>query len=264
MVFQGRFSAQLVEAVSKNPFKEHEHNGKHYAEVEPDVEYFIATRILKTPNRSDDNDVVKITYKVDGVDLGYSNLCSPKNETHYSGCWKRVGGDSMHSALKFRRPQFSGGSTVSSMMGKIEVNFYEAIDAGLKKSDDVTCNQMTSPSTTAGAHPKALMSGEGSHVISKKVGKYWRKYKNGALLDTITIHYCTAAGLVDAGVLSPWEPLRAKAPLHRRNLDSHLRDVQPTVLQADPVEKNGVVLYQGGKTELFDLWQLPSDDEQEN
>jgi hypothetical protein len=42
MVQVGDFSVHLVDAETKTPFKEHVKDGKTYAEVEPDIDYFIA------------------------------------------------------------------------------------------------------------------------------------------------------------------------------------------------------------------------------
>lgn len=43
MVIQGSFSVQLVEAATKETFKEHTYpGGKTFAEVEPEIDYFIA------------------------------------------------------------------------------------------------------------------------------------------------------------------------------------------------------------------------------
>lgn len=41
MVVQGNFKVELIDATTKQPFKEHTSKGKTYAEVEPDAEYFI-------------------------------------------------------------------------------------------------------------------------------------------------------------------------------------------------------------------------------
>ena len=81
MVRKGNFEIRLIDA--KVPFKEHHHDGKIYAEVEPNVEYFIQVR-------SHQKKKVLFYHEVDGKELGYQSkkhmkwLMSPKlfSRTH--------------------------------------------------------------------------------------------------------------------------------------------------------------------------------------
>ena len=67
----GDFTVELVAADSKQPFREHTaEDGQVYAEVEPDMDYYIAVQ-TKVGG-------VKMCYFVDGVYLGYrTNYTSP-------------------------------------------------------------------------------------------------------------------------------------------------------------------------------------------
>ena len=65
MVTKNGVSVSLVNAETSQSFQEHiSSDNKAYAEVEPDVEYFI-----KVENRS--SNLIVALYKVDGTDLRY-------------------------------------------------------------------------------------------------------------------------------------------------------------------------------------------------
>ena len=66
VVYRG-FSVQLVDAETKEPFKEFSKDNKHYAEVEPGAEYFIRLQRVAGGTSS----IVRSSFTVDGVDLGY-------------------------------------------------------------------------------------------------------------------------------------------------------------------------------------------------
>ena len=149
-------------------------------------------------------------------------------------------------------------------MGKIEVQFYEVVDSGVQpdmNDDDAyeIVPNLTAAVATA-ANPKALSTGKGSKlgVVEYNDSTLVR----GELIDTVTIHYCTATELLHIGVLSPWEWLQAKAPLTKRQkIDPKLAAIQPKILHVQTVIEDGVLLVQGGRKELFDLSELPSDNE---
>ena len=49
MVKKGRFTVELVSADAKVAFMEHTKDGKTYAEVEPEVEYFVRIEVEPSP-----------------------------------------------------------------------------------------------------------------------------------------------------------------------------------------------------------------------
>ena len=67
MVKVGGFTVELVAAHTKESFKEHTaSDGQVYAEVEPDMDYFISV--------GSDISRVQANIWVDGVNLGYSHF----------------------------------------------------------------------------------------------------------------------------------------------------------------------------------------------
>ena len=150
-------------------------------------------------------------------------------------------------------------------MGKIEVRFSEVVDVKSDTDDDyelVPVPNLTACATAA--HPKALSTGKGQVIcVIPKINSSTRQ--RGDLIDKVTIHYCTAAGLLHIGVLSPWEWLRAKAPLTKRQkIDPRLAAIQPKILNVQTVIEDGVLLVKGGRRELFDLSELSSDDDDDD
>ncbi len=68
MVKSGGYTVELVTADTKEPFKEHtaaDGDGQIFAEVEPDMDYFISA--------SSNIQGVRFAFHVDGVNLGYSS-----------------------------------------------------------------------------------------------------------------------------------------------------------------------------------------------
>ena len=191
MVQIGAFTVNLVRADTKEVFKEHTGPGPGvYAEVEPGVDYFV--QVASTRG------FVIITSKVDGVDLGYwKNFTQPGNG--YFGSWELTNGESKTTALRFnsaaRASKQEGGQANSSMLtGKVEVNFYErGADLGAVVGD-VVPKQLSSDMKVSGK--KCVLSGNGSHVHKDGFLGGRCNYQLGGLLCTITLHYCTAVGLI--------------------------------------------------------------------
>ena len=289
---------ELVDAVTRVPFKEHRHSdGKVYAEVEPDAEYFIAIRILK--EKPGYNAKVYVTYVIDGVPLGYSHHFYPKDDTtRYRGCSARVDGVSSETALKFASSLASlgssGGSAVTTKshrktMGTIKLEFSEAIHAGYRMDTDFTRKLLLPVGTFSNSgggdshkqkKKKGLQTVEGSFSLTKsKPNKQRSFYNKGKLLDTITIHYCTAAGLIDVGVLPPWQNVphqqtqttrggdqssssNRRRQNKRQKIEPSLTEIESTItLDNKPPVRDGrlVVNNNGVHKEVVDLSNLASD-----
>ena len=97
MVQIGEFSVRLVDAETKISFKEHTApDGKTYAEVEPNQEYFIAVK-----QRSGEK--VVFEFEVDGNDLGYISW-SGGNKGLFT---RDDSGKQSHRALQVKKPGLS-------------------------------------------------------------------------------------------------------------------------------------------------------------
>jgi hypothetical protein len=71
MVREGKFTVELVDGLSKSPYKEHKAtNGRTYVEVEPNCEYFI--RVGKANDGA--TCTVMIHIEVDGERIGNTYL----------------------------------------------------------------------------------------------------------------------------------------------------------------------------------------------
>jgi len=191
MVQIGAFTVNLVRADTKDVFKEHTGPGPDhnvYAEVEPGVDYFV--HVASTRG------LVIMQTKVDGVDLGYTKSFNELPSNEYFGSWELTNGESKTTALRFNsaaRSTKQEEQTNSSMLtGKVEVKFYERgadLGAGV---GNVTPKQLSSNMKVSGK--KCVLSGNGSQVHKDGCGSW--SYQMGELLCTITLHYCTAVGLI--------------------------------------------------------------------
>jgi len=232
MVAVGCFSARLVEADTGRPFREHvgPHHGQHYVETEPDAEYFIEIQVLHGAAEYTEYNVV---YCIDGQDLGFYTQISQMDGPHLVGLCSRENGQTIKKAIRCVSPKISAvtqpQSTDSltppvSMMGTVTVKFSEAICTGNVKQQakNYDSSQALIGATPIPRHPavassgsqkkKVLRSAEGSaSITSNKRGR--KKFNPGILLQEINLQYCTALGLIYAGVLE-------KPPLwdmHRSN-----------------------------------------------
>ena len=259
MVQCGDFKIGLVYADTKMPFKEHTKDGKIYVEVEPDVEYFISMQQTGTSRSG----TTILSYHVDGKDLNY-HQCSSKcrDEPSYKGISNRQNGVTTKRALKFMKPRISqDGTNVNRdlLMGKVEIKMYDGILKGYKDNH----KDITSTFTTAAVDleqsglvkKKSLRSGEGEITLTKKTsGKPHASFKRGAHIDTVTLNYCAALGLMEVGVLEKpdaWTHHRMKRPA---KVEHGLRRVQPKHIQDTGAAGSNTV-------ELFDLCAAASDDE---
>mmetsp|Transcript_5583 Transcript_5583/g.13962 ORF Transcript_5583/g.13962 Transcript_5583/m.13962 type:complete len:138 (-) Transcript_5583:272-685(-) len=120
MVKVGDFTVELVRADTKEVFKEHvgivpENN--IYAEVEPDVEYFVSLGSSIGGVRSD------IT--VDGISLGYYNAFLGPFTNAYKGSFERKDSRETTKALRFKKtPDKAEGVMPSMLTGNVKVEFH--------------------------------------------------------------------------------------------------------------------------------------------
>ena len=173
MVKVGHFTVQLVRADTKEPFKEHtKHSNEHiYAEVEPDVDYFV--RVGSTRYGG-----AQVRLMIDGVPLGYRQSYLKTIPKRYLGNLERKDGVSSMTALRFnrvsikKRDDVEGSSSPSMLTGKVTAEFYAPGEKKYKKAKDVSHKQLSG--------------------IAKEIGG--------------TIHYCTTLGLIVNNILDAPPP----------------------------------------------------------
>jgi hypothetical protein len=257
MVQRGDFKIELVYADTKLPFIEHTKDEKIYVEVEPDIDYFIS--IQQTGTGRGAHTLLKII--VDEQDLGYQypNL-KRKAEPMYCGLLTKEKGLQNMKALKFTKPKISqNGTNIKRglLMGKVEIKMYEGVIQGYQGPRDFSSSFAASAvdlNQSGLAKKKSLRSGEGETVESMKAATKQAIWKRGALLDTATLNYCAALGLMEVGVLEKpdaWTYQRMKRPAKP---DQGAPRVKPKII-ADPATANPQTV------ELFDLSAVGSDDE---
>lgn len=294
------FSIQIVEATTRQPFREHTRpcDGKVYVEVEPDAEYYIRLQVLPETSKS-----YYFQCFVDGQKLEHHSRLST-NKPKDTGLWERVDGYSITRALRFTRiPSIDGqhplkhDSTRCDLqptlgkggpMGENKVEIREALlipnsstpvqDHKLSQNwkfktsiNGTDCHSNMTPEQGK----KRLRTSEGTLLETHPVSKTKSLYKTGPLLEIITLSYCTALGLIHEGVIKKpplWEFHRLK---HSRDskIDeeeddkydkSHLK-VQPKRIRLVATTDDGktpvMAPIQRREYELFDLSQLPDDDD---
>jgi hypothetical protein len=221
----GDFEVALVEAESKNPFKEHAKDGKIYVEVEPDIEHFVAIQKVGTSHSG--TSIVQLT--VDETKLDY-HMTYGQSHIHdsqtYKGLWQVENGMESQKALKFEKPMIkTEGRGSGLLMGKVEIKLYDGIFQGYRDSRNTSMYSHSTNISTAKvgqqhksvAAKKSLRSGAGTTTTKVKLMKGGKKaaYSKGALLDSITLTYCAALGLIQVGVLpkpDEWTHHRMKNP----------------------------------------------------
>jgi len=201
MVKKGKFSVEIINADTKTAFPEHTApNGDLYVEVEPDSEYFIRMH-------SDFQGPATANICVDGRDLGFTCNFSKGGPSQDRGIWEFVNGKSVDHALKFVKTLARKGDTPSDgWTGKVEVKFFEAISVGYRnlkeyknawKGGDVSYVMGISDPDKK----KGVKSGKGASFAAEQLSGRYERYERGASLGTITLHYCSTLGLIEAGIL---------------------------------------------------------------
>ncbi len=248
-------SVQLVNAETMIPFREHRgSDGNDYVEVEPDVEYWIRVQ-------SDRQSAVLCDFQVDGKDTGvHETLIYPHNVSSDVGIWSKIAGQNMDQSLKVKNMQTRRHGDEAFWIGKVLVNFHEAIPSAVTDENPDFVNLWKK-----GNIPKVVASQIGTKLKSKPITE--TKYKHGSLLHSITLHYCTAMGLIHVGVLPKpefWEyhRMRFSAGNEAAAALTGVVDIKPEVVKLQTWNPAGDLVEE--KTyEMFDLTQLDENDESE-
>mmetsp|Transcript_7367 Transcript_7367/g.11852 ORF Transcript_7367/g.11852 Transcript_7367/m.11852 type:complete len:195 (-) Transcript_7367:436-1020(-) len=164
MVKIGDFTIELVRADTKEAFKEHTGpapDNHVYAEVEPNVDYFIRAGSSRGG--------VRVGMTVDGEKLGHYKSWKSPDASKYIGSWERQGGLCKMTALRFNaaRVKHEGGMP-SMLTGKVEAAFHEL---GEKKYEeearDFVTKELTGGSKMVGK--KCVESVSGKYVLDRKM-----------------------------------------------------------------------------------------------
>ena len=263
MVVKGDFSVRIVEAVSKTKFQEHKAPHDHtkiYAEVEPDIEYYIEVEIL---NENPQN-YFYFQVTVDDTELGHRTRVNCSRGKYFVGIWSQNEHTSSKRAFRFEKPTVNilpDGTTSynpAGLFGKVEVQFFEAHFSGYKqkatkfhKEKQLMVAQAVDVAANSNQAKKVLRSGRGEHSESKAVsssrsGRVSATYTKGSLVESITVNYCTALGLIKAGVLKkpddPYAEHRMQYPWERpRDGPAPLDGLAPKRRKKEAVIENGKI-----------------------
>ncbi|CAB9509812.1 expressed unknown protein [Seminavis robusta] len=217
MVLIRNFSIQLVNAATKVPFKEHFHDGKVYAEVEPGVEYYIEVEVMGMNNKAQP---FLIDYIVDGTKLGYKTSLCEANGKYYAGLSSRSseGRSTMRALALHRPPLVHTNMPTSAVEGTVVVDIQQALASGRQWYGQGTGHTMVAPkvvsanltlsgpnntSQRGAAVVDVLRSGCGTYAETKVNDGVFPTYLEGKHTERVTIHYCTSLGLTKAGVIPP-------------------------------------------------------------
>ena len=226
MVRVNLHSVCLVDATTKVPLKEYQHQGKTWVEGKPGQEYLISVT-------SHDRHMSTLSYvEVDGKDIGYSAVNEPKHagDPYLFG---PISQQNLKSSLRFASmEQKDSSSTTESNSGVVKASWYEAI---LRPAPKETHNPgvftlWTSTKESAPGSKKegvgALQSQVGSSKISwdTPIASHWN---DGAYLYSAEIYYCEAAGLVARGVATP-QQLQLAGASGGDDPENDFENTQPT------------------------------------
>jgi hypothetical protein len=263
MVKQGRlFTVELVRADTKVAFKEHTKDGKTYAEVEPEVEYFVRLEVDQGPR-------VRARIYVDGKSLGYHTDVGFPKEKHTCdrGLWSFDGANCTHQALKFAKAKVFNSANDSENLpcwtGNIKVKFREIIATGETKARKTSTNTWDGGDVgyvrgQTDPKKKGVMSTQGTTVMTKPEKKVRKVCTEGRVLETIKLHYCSTVGLVYAGIFGPPNPMLLARKMNEKKRGASLvaMDVatmpQPKKIRYTP-EMDGRPFGLPIEYELFDL-----------
>jgi len=274
MVKKGDFTVELVNASSKESFKEHK--GKDgidsFVEVEPEAEYFIKVA-------SDSYRRVAFEFIVDGIELVYVTPFAPyQREPQYAGNWSYNNNKSIETSFMFQKIhqsmlQSSSESDYNNIVGKIQVKVYERIMLdGYTQNKNTEKAKFDSSILTTEANQDKIMkqvkTTDGKTEISKDDNGSRQNFCRGKKLETFELRYCTALGLIGVGVL-PKPPLYEWAKMIRlyksqsnEKNDRPAKKLKPIIKSTSAILDNeGKTLVEAKRYEFFDLTK--EDDENE-
>jgi hypothetical protein len=251
MVKIDSLSVQLVNAETNLPFREHcGPDGNDYVEVEPNAEYWIRIQ-------SDRPGDVLCDFEVDGEHLGFHEILSYPFYTYSDvGIWSKTAGQNLEKSFKVKKLEARDGNE-AFWIGSVHVDFYEAVLVAVRDYEEPDFanhwNGGQIPNLCEGSAGKKAVA---SHVgtTSRVVATDNKSYQPDRWLQSITLLYCTAVGLIHVGVLpkpSAWEYHRMKFPA-AITTSYHRAIIQPELLTVQTRTRSGDLLEE--KTfEMFNL-----------
>lgn len=204
MVTQGKFTVQIINAETDEPFKEHVSTTdfKTYVEVEPEVEYYI--RVSGT------NGIDALVHvEVDQVSVGYcSKLPAYSNESLRMGCRNAKGDITSFLFRKTLIDHNDGNAERRIWTGTVRANIYVCVpntevDYGYHDHEGKGWHK-GEVGATLGVTPlnqkKGVYSDHGDAKLQTNV-QWGKRYKNGPKLEEINLIYCSTVGLIHFGLL---------------------------------------------------------------
>ena len=278
MVKFGMFEVKLINAETGQPFPEHkskekDEDGKQkiYVKVEPNVEYKIEVR-------SEYKEYTYYDIEIDGVDLGcYWAL----DEKSVQDSFEEVRGTTVTKrAFRFAKlPRMCTGAQniTTAWTGTIVVSFCRCVKLRDWEEPD-TVKAFTPPKWKEGQLLSAAnieAKSKGSKTVQGKVlseyirgpSKYSQKYRVGALIGKITLHYCSVYGLMDAGIVGKtmskmsWERHRMWFPSKQ---DGAKETIMQQRIEFGATDKKHSDVVARKTFDLFDLSGETSDSGMEN
>lgn len=211
------YTLELVDAESKVPFPEHSTSDgtTTYAEVEPEAEYLVRVNV-----RCASGGRVKLIAEltVDGkVIRNGKQMWTCRESGRYLGFRSYFDGIKTETSLKFdkvmtaRDPVPSGigaddDKNAHLPVGKVSVSFYEAVLVrgrrgvmNILPSDTAEAWAGQSVASSGAGKKKALKTVPGETVTGVKEARI-SPYQKGTFVESIELKYCTAQGLIHAGI----------------------------------------------------------------
>jgi hypothetical protein len=271
MVKRGGFTLEIINAETNEPFKEHTcpTTGKTYVEVEPDAEYFMQLS-------HDRNAMLIGRCAIDGENLGYQISLFAKGP-HKGGLWRQVGGKTTMTALKFSKTSSLHQNSAEQTRplpwtGIIKASYYDAINPSFNYG------RLPDHKSTWSGGDVGCARGDGSGLVGKKGVKSqsgniidvkklpasnisYVQYRPGRCLETIEVQYCTAPGLIQAGIL-PKPPMWDchQKSFSRKRSAAEIPIVTPQKIKREASVIDGHTVMQAKEYELFDLSGTPDSD----
>lgn len=206
------YSLQLVAADGLNaPFPEHvAPDGTTHAEVEPDAEYFVKVDV-RDSGGSVPRLLADLYVDEERKRKAYCVWKKKNNEPILLGFSSYFDGIKTVTAFKFNKigsvigsnAASSGTGTVPPSIGKIKIDFYESQYRGPRHGREYKADSAQTWSgrdvDASGIGKKVLKSTSGDTVKSIKESRP-SHYKKGKFVESIELKYCTAQGLIHAGI----------------------------------------------------------------
>ena len=214
------YTLELVDAESRVPFPEHStpDGTKTYAEVEPEAEY-----LVRVNSRGSNGGRVKLIAEltVDGkvIRKGKHMWTCPKSG-FYLGFRSYFDGIKTETSLKFDKVTIARSSSVTDTdydgdgdgvahlpVGKVSVLFYEPVlvqggRGGMNMMPPDTAEAWAGQNfcTNSGAGKKKALKTVSGGTVTGVTEARMSPYRKGKLVESIELNYCTAQGLIHAGI----------------------------------------------------------------